>query len=138
MKDLDPLHFFLGVEVKYFEEGIHLNQSKYVVELLAKTEITLARLKPVYAKPNFKNFQRKRFSGISKILYTWDSKLFHNNRVDCMTTHLMIGEVVPPLGDQVWATSTEVQITSKKQTIVARSSVEVECRALAFTVAELT
>ena len=43
MKDLGHLHFFLGVEVKYFEGGIHLNQSKYVVELLTKTEMTLAK-----------------------------------------------------------------------------------------------
>lgn len=25
MKDLVPLHFFLGVEVRYFKDGIHLN-----------------------------------------------------------------------------------------------------------------
>jgi len=43
MKDLGPLHFFLGVEVKYFEGGIHLNQSKYAVELLAKIEMTLSK-----------------------------------------------------------------------------------------------
>ena len=35
MKDLGPLHFFLGIEVNYFEGGIHLNQSKYGVEMLA-------------------------------------------------------------------------------------------------------
>ncbi|XP_015160678.1 uncharacterized mitochondrial protein AtMg00810-like [Solanum tuberosum] len=43
MKDLGPLHFFLKVEVKYFEGGIHLNQSKYAAELLAKTEMTLSK-----------------------------------------------------------------------------------------------
>ncbi|XP_015170400.1 uncharacterized mitochondrial protein AtMg00810-like [Solanum tuberosum] len=43
MKDLGLLHFFLGIEVKYFEGGIHLSQSKYVAELLAKTEMTLAK-----------------------------------------------------------------------------------------------
>ncbi|KAH0766684.1 hypothetical protein KY285_002555 [Solanum tuberosum] len=44
MKDLGPLHFFLGVEVKYFDEGIHLSQSKYAAELLDKTEMTLAKV----------------------------------------------------------------------------------------------
>ena len=44
MKDLGPLNFFLGIEVKYFEGGIHLNQSKYVVELLSKIEMTLAKV----------------------------------------------------------------------------------------------
>ena len=37
MKDLGPLHFFLEIEVNYFEGGIHLNQSKYGVEMLEKT-----------------------------------------------------------------------------------------------------
>uniref|UniRef100_A0A3Q7JC61 Reverse transcriptase Ty1/copia-type domain-containing protein n=1 Tax=Solanum lycopersicum TaxID=4081 RepID=A0A3Q7JC61_SOLLC len=32
------------IEVKYFEGRIHLNQSKYVVDLLSKTEITLAKV----------------------------------------------------------------------------------------------
>ncbi|XP_055830851.1 uncharacterized mitochondrial protein AtMg00810-like [Solanum dulcamara] len=43
MKDLGPLHFFLGVEVKYFAGGIHLSQSKYAAELLDKTDMTLAK-----------------------------------------------------------------------------------------------
>ena len=43
MKDLGPLNFFLGIEVNYFEGGIHLNQSKYGAEMLAKTEMTLSK-----------------------------------------------------------------------------------------------
>uniref|UniRef100_A0A3Q7IC78 Reverse transcriptase Ty1/copia-type domain-containing protein n=1 Tax=Solanum lycopersicum TaxID=4081 RepID=A0A3Q7IC78_SOLLC len=43
MKDLGPLHFFLGFKVNYLLGGIHLNQSKYVAELLAKTEMTLSK-----------------------------------------------------------------------------------------------
>uniref|UniRef100_A0A3Q7IGX4 Reverse transcriptase Ty1/copia-type domain-containing protein n=1 Tax=Solanum lycopersicum TaxID=4081 RepID=A0A3Q7IGX4_SOLLC len=44
MKNLGPLHYFLRVEVKYFEGGININQSKYVVELLSKTEMTFAKV----------------------------------------------------------------------------------------------
>ena len=44
MNDLGPLHFFLKIEVKYFQGGIQLNQSKYVSELLAKTEMTLEKV----------------------------------------------------------------------------------------------
>ena len=44
MKDLGPLHYLLRIEVMYFEGGIHLNQSKYVVKLLSKTEMTLAKV----------------------------------------------------------------------------------------------
>lgn len=43
MKDLGNLHFFLGVEVTNFDGGIHWSQSKYVVELLDKNEITFAK-----------------------------------------------------------------------------------------------
>ncbi|XP_059306269.1 uncharacterized mitochondrial protein AtMg00810-like [Lycium ferocissimum] len=43
MKDLGPLHFFLGIEVTYFDGGIHLNQSKYATELLKKTDMIMAR-----------------------------------------------------------------------------------------------
>ncbi|WMV09485.1 hypothetical protein MTR67_002870 [Solanum verrucosum] len=43
MKDLGPLHFFLRVDVRYFKDGIHLNQGKYVIELLMKTDMALAK-----------------------------------------------------------------------------------------------
>uniref|UniRef100_A0A3Q7JBM3 Reverse transcriptase Ty1/copia-type domain-containing protein n=1 Tax=Solanum lycopersicum TaxID=4081 RepID=A0A3Q7JBM3_SOLLC len=39
-----PLHYFLRIEVNYFEGGINLNRSKYVVELLSKIEMTLAKV----------------------------------------------------------------------------------------------
>lgn len=41
MKELVPLHFFLWSEVRYFKDDIHLNQGKYVVELLMKTDMAL-------------------------------------------------------------------------------------------------
>ncbi|XP_015078087.1 uncharacterized protein LOC107021877 [Solanum pennellii] len=44
MKDLGPLHFFLGVVVKYFNGSIHLSQSKYVSKLLDNTEMTFSKV----------------------------------------------------------------------------------------------
>uniref|UniRef100_A0A3Q7EDZ2 Reverse transcriptase Ty1/copia-type domain-containing protein n=1 Tax=Solanum lycopersicum TaxID=4081 RepID=A0A3Q7EDZ2_SOLLC len=44
MKDLDPLHLFLGVVVKYFDGSIQLRQSKYVAELIDNTEMTFAKV----------------------------------------------------------------------------------------------
>ncbi|XP_059285952.1 uncharacterized mitochondrial protein AtMg00810-like [Lycium ferocissimum] len=43
IKDLGPLHFFLGIEVTYFKGDIHLNQSKYATELLKKTDMEMAK-----------------------------------------------------------------------------------------------
>lgn len=44
MKDLGQLHFFLGIKFTYFDGGIHINQSKYVIELHKKTYMAMARL----------------------------------------------------------------------------------------------
>ncbi|XP_048431184.1 uncharacterized mitochondrial protein AtMg00810-like [Pyrus x bretschneideri] len=37
MKDLGPLHYFLGVEVHYCGQQMHLNQAKYALDLLTRT-----------------------------------------------------------------------------------------------------
>lgn len=39
MKDLGPLHYFLGIEVTYFDGGLLLSQTKYALELLTKTHM---------------------------------------------------------------------------------------------------
>ncbi|TQD88263.1 hypothetical protein C1H46_026144 [Malus baccata] len=44
MKDLGPLHYFLGVEVKYFGNCMHVSQSKYALD-------PLTRIKFIEAKP---------------------------------------------------------------------------------------
>ena len=36
LKDLGDLHFFLGIEVKKTQDGIVLNQEKYILELLSR------------------------------------------------------------------------------------------------------
>lgn len=37
MKDLGHLRYFLGIQVERTSEGFHLNQRKYVLELLKET-----------------------------------------------------------------------------------------------------
>jgi hypothetical protein len=39
MKDLGPLHYFLGLEVWYNPEKIFLNQGKYAIEILKKFDM---------------------------------------------------------------------------------------------------
>lgn len=43
MKDLGPLRYFLGVEVDYNEDSMHLTQSKYALDLLSCTKFTDAK-----------------------------------------------------------------------------------------------
>ena len=39
LKDLGALHYFLGIEVKYFTSGLFLSQSKYTKDLLTRTNM---------------------------------------------------------------------------------------------------
>ncbi|XP_031286751.1 uncharacterized protein LOC116145431 [Pistacia vera] len=43
LKDLGPLHFFLGIEVIPTRDGIFLSQHKYIRELLGKTSMKGAK-----------------------------------------------------------------------------------------------
>jgi len=43
MKDLGPLHFFLGIHVTRSTSGLHLSQAKYIAELLEKTKMVGAK-----------------------------------------------------------------------------------------------
>ena len=41
LKDLDDLSFFLGIEVIRTKEGMHLNQSRYILDLLHRTKMAV-------------------------------------------------------------------------------------------------
>ncbi|XP_050125722.1 uncharacterized mitochondrial protein AtMg00810-like [Malus sylvestris] len=43
MKDLGPLNYFLGVEVKYVDDQMHLSQAKYALDLLQHTKFLDAK-----------------------------------------------------------------------------------------------
>ena len=43
VKDLGPLHYFLGIEVHRNDNCIKLNQTKYALDLLKKTNFLLAK-----------------------------------------------------------------------------------------------
>jgi hypothetical protein len=39
LKDLGPLHFFLGVEATWHSDGLHLSQQRYINDILTKTNM---------------------------------------------------------------------------------------------------
>jgi len=43
LKDLGPLHFFLGIQVTRSPQGLHLCQTKYINDLLTKTNMSGAK-----------------------------------------------------------------------------------------------
>jgi len=43
LKDLGPLHFFLGVEATWSSDGLHLSQQRYILDVLKKTNMELAK-----------------------------------------------------------------------------------------------
>jgi hypothetical protein len=43
LKDLGPLHFFLGIQVSRSSFGLHLCQNKYITDLLSKTHMSGAK-----------------------------------------------------------------------------------------------
>jgi hypothetical protein len=44
LKDLGPLHYFLGIEVKTINDGLHLSQSKYTSDILKRAGMTNCKL----------------------------------------------------------------------------------------------
>lgn len=44
MKDLGPLNYFLGMEIKLTPQAMYLSQSKYILDLLKKTNMADAKL----------------------------------------------------------------------------------------------
>ena len=43
MKDLGPLHYFLGIKVSRDDQGVHLSQAKYIADVLHKAKMVGAK-----------------------------------------------------------------------------------------------
>jgi hypothetical protein len=60
MKDLSPLSYFLGIQAIRDSSGLHLHQSKYIIDLLHRSKMIGA--KP-YASPCISGCQLSKFDG---------------------------------------------------------------------------
>jgi hypothetical protein len=64
LKDLGPLHFFLGVEATWQSDGLHLSQQRHILDLLKKTNMDLA--KPI-SSPMSSSTTLSKFEGFTII-----------------------------------------------------------------------
>ena len=46
LKDLGDLHYFLGIEVKKHDGGLHLSQEKYAIDLVARAGLQGCKAAP--------------------------------------------------------------------------------------------
>lgn len=60
LKDLGRLHFFLGIEVQPHSNGMHLSQSKYIKDVLARANMLHSN---PYPSPMVPNTALSRFDG---------------------------------------------------------------------------
>ncbi|TQD92897.1 hypothetical protein C1H46_021377 [Malus baccata] len=54
MKDLGLLHYFLGLQIDYHPQGLFVHQSKYVQDLLQKTDMVQCKSCTTPCHPNQK------------------------------------------------------------------------------------
>lgn len=69
LKDLGPLHFFLGVEATWHSDGLHLSQQRYIHDILTKTTMVLVKSvsTPMAASTTLSHFEESTITNI--ILY---------------------------------------------------------------------
>jgi hypothetical protein len=73
LKDLGPLHFFLGIEATWQTDGLHLSQQRYILNILKKTNMELANLSllrctPLQLSANLKDPQLQTLHSIAALL----------------------------------------------------------------------
>ncbi|KAH9648571.1 retrovirus-related pol polyprotein from transposon RE1 [Citrus sinensis] len=114
LKDLGQLHFFLGLEIRYFSGGIYVSQTKYTKDLLTKAKMleSTSLSTPMAIKEQANPIDHKPVNAI---------------------------EYRRLVGGLQYLTLTRPDIVhAVNKPTVSRSSAEAEYRALASTAAELT
>jgi hypothetical protein len=67
MKDLGELNFFLGISVACVPEGLHLSQSRYISDLVARTKMSNVKpiTSPMAATTSLSQFSGSTFSDVT-------------------------------------------------------------------------
>lgn len=83
-KDLGKLHYFLGLELTYLSNGIHINQKKYILDLVSEYELLGSKPSKIKIDRNldFRSPQSEELSDsniyrklISKLIYLTISRV---------------------------------------------------------------
>ncbi|GKC51385.1 putative RNA-directed DNA polymerase [Tanacetum coccineum] len=154
LKDLGPLNYFLGIEIVLHVSGILLSQKKYILELLQSAVkyrqvvgslqyVTLSRPGIAFAVNKLCQYMHalteNHWSAVKRIL-----RYLHGNpdtSLEAFSDDDWAGDSDDRRstgGFSIYLSSNLISWTARKQRTVSRSSTEVEYKALADTVAELT
>ncbi|XP_059446721.1 uncharacterized mitochondrial protein AtMg00810-like [Corylus avellana] len=160
LKDLGPLSYFLGIQVTRDASGLHICQTKYITELLHKTQMDGAKpsKSPCTSGSKLSRLDGETLSdpppyrqvvGGTTVLHTYQTRnsLFSQPIVStyaCTIDHSLdcCQKRCPDhrrstTGFAVFLGECLIAWSAKKQVVVSRSSTEAEYRSLSITIAEL-
>ncbi|RDY10160.1 hypothetical protein CR513_05363, partial [Mucuna pruriens] len=120
MKEIGKLKCFLGIEIVYSKQGIFISERKYVLNLLKETGKLECKTSRVLIEQNHKTGCEE-----SPIIEKSQYQRLLGKLIYLSHTRSDIAYLDPPVFEVKSGKRTVVQKRSKKQNVVARSSVEV-------------
>ncbi|GKE81186.1 retrovirus-related pol polyprotein from transposon TNT 1-94, partial [Tanacetum coccineum] len=152
LKDLRPLHYFLGIEIVPHVSGILLSQKKYILKLLQSVGLSNCNpvSSPMVTSSSFSLDDSTAFSNLVKyrqvvgslqyVTLSWPDIAFDVNKVISILL-LKLSQMLnrrSKRGFAIYLGSNLTSWTARKQRTVSRSSTKAEYKALPDTVVELT
>uniref|UniRef100_A0A2N9EMH7 Reverse transcriptase Ty1/copia-type domain-containing protein n=1 Tax=Fagus sylvatica TaxID=28930 RepID=A0A2N9EMH7_FAGSY len=135
MKDLGPLHYFLGIEVLPFSGGLFLSQQKYAHDLLARFSMTGCN--PI-GTPLAQKYNLRRVDPILMDATNYRSICLSLSGCQMHFKDIYKALWIMGFGYCIYLGANCISWASKKQATVSRFSVEAEYRSMSTTTAEFT